>query len=71
MYENAEASFQKVLEIRKKILKNDHTDIAEVLNFIALSNRKLLKYDKALNYHNEALLVMSRNHYEIKPQCNE
>ena len=60
MYENAEASFQKVLEIRKNILKNDHTDIAEVLNFIALSNRKLLKYDKALNYHNEALLVMSR-----------
>ena len=60
MYKNAEKSFEEVLEIRKKILKTDHTDIAEVLNFIALSNRKLFKYDKALNYHNEALLVMSR-----------
>ena len=60
MYSNAEKSFKEVLEIRKKILKTDHTDIAEVLNFIALSNRKLLKYNKALNYHNEALLVMSR-----------
>ena len=60
MYKNAEKSFEEVLEIRKKILKTDHTDIAEALNFIALSNRKLLKYNKALNYHNEALLVMSR-----------
>ena len=60
MYNNAEKSFEEVLEIRKKILKTDHTDIAEALNFIALSNRKLLKYNKALNYHNEALLVMSR-----------
>ena len=27
------------------------------LNFIALSNRKLLKYDKALNYHNVKYFV--------------
>ena len=60
MYKDAEISFQEVLSIRKKILKEDHTDIAEALNFIALSNRKLQQYDTALNYHNEALLIMSR-----------
>jgi tetratricopeptide (TPR) repeat protein len=60
MYKDAEISFQEVLFIRKKILKEDHTDIAESLNFIALSNRKLQQYDTALNYHNEALLIMSR-----------
>ena len=45
MYKDAEISFQEVLFIRKKILKEDHTDIAESLNFIALSNRKLQQYD--------------------------
>mgnify|MGYP006204984667 CR=1 FL=1 len=59
-YTDSEKSFQEVLNIRKTTLENDHTDIAEALNFIALSNRKLLKYDRALNYHNKALLVMSR-----------
>ena len=59
-YTDAEKSFQEVFTIRKATLENDHSDIAEALNFIALSNRKLLKYDKALDYHNKALLVMSR-----------
>ena len=60
MYKDAEISFKEVLSIRKKTLKTDHTDIAEALNFIALSNRKLSNYEIALIYHNEALLIMSR-----------
>lgn len=60
MYKDAEISFQEVLSIRKKTLKTDHTDIAEALNFIALSNRQLSNYKIALIYHNEALLIMSR-----------
>lgn len=61
MYEEARNSFIEVLSIRKETLKEDHTDIAESLNYIALSNRKLLKYEIALNFHNEALLIMSRS----------
>ena len=60
MYKDAEISFKEVFSIRKKTLETDHTDIAEALNFIALSNRKLLNYEAALRYHNEALLIMSR-----------
>ena len=69
LYEDAEKSFIEVLDIRKKTLNQDHTDIAESLNYIALTNRKLLQYEAAINYHNEALLVMSRSITKSNPHA--
>ncbi len=69
MYEDAKKSFMEVLEIRKITLEPDHTDIAESLNYIALSNRKLFQYDEAINYHNKALLVMSRSITKSNPHA--
>ncbi len=62
-------SFEKSLKIRKKVLDEDHEDIAETLNYIALNNRKLKKYDQALEYHNEALLIMSRAITKTNPHA--
>ena len=45
----------KAIELSKKDFGKNHFYTATLI-----SNRKLLKYNKALNYHNEALLVMSR-----------
>ncbi|MFP6780032.1 MAG: tetratricopeptide repeat protein [Alphaproteobacteria bacterium] len=69
MYEEAKKSFIEVLNIRKITLNQDHTDIAESLNYIALTNRKLFKYDDAIIYHNEALLVMSRSITKSNPHA--
>ena len=69
MYEDAKKSFMEVLNIRKITLNQDHTDIAESLNYIALTNRKLLQYNEAINYHNEALLVMSRSITKSNPHA--
>ena len=44
-------------------------DIAEVLNYIALTNRKLSKYNQALEYHNDALLIMSRSITKSNPHA--
>ena len=41
-------SFKESLAIRKMVLETDHEDIAETLNYIALNNRKLNKYEKAI-----------------------
>jgi len=69
MYEDAKDSFVEVLNIRKTSLKEDHIDIAESLNYIALTNRKLYQYDDAISYHNEALLVMSRSITKSNPHA--
>ena len=69
MYEDAKKSFMEVLEIRKIALDPDHTDIAEALNYIALTNRKLHQYDTSIYYHNEALLVMSRSLTKSNPHA--
>jgi len=69
LYEDAKKSFLQSLEIRKITLDPDHTDIAEALNYIALTNRKLLLYNTAINYHNEALLVMSRSLTKSNPHA--
>ena len=50
MYEDAKDSFVEVLNIRKTSLNEDHIDIAESLNYIALTNRKLYQYDDAISY---------------------
>ena len=69
MYEDAKDSFVEVLNIRKTSLNEDHIDIAESLNYIALTNRKLYQYDDAISYHNEALLVMSRSITKSNPHA--
>ena len=69
LYEDAKKSFMEVLNIRKITLNQDHIDIAESLNYIALTNRKLLQYNEAINYHNEALLVMSRSITKSNPHA--
>ena len=69
LYEDSKISFQEALTIRKKVLKTDHEDIAETLNYIALTNRKLSKYNKALEYHNDALLIMSRSITKSNPHA--
>jgi len=69
LYEDSNISFKKALTIRKKVLKTDHEDIAETLNYIALTNRKLSKYNKALEYHNDALLIMSRSITKSNPHA--
>jgi len=69
LYEESKLSFIKALTIRKKVLETDHDDIAETLNYIALANRKLFNYNKALEYHNEALLIMSRSITKSNPHA--
>ena len=69
LYKDSKISFKKALTIRKKVLKTDHEDIAETLNYIALTNRKLSKYNKALEYHNDALLIMSRSITKSNPHA--
>ena len=69
MYKEAKKSFMEVLDIRKVTLDQDHTDIAESLNYIALTNRKLFQYDDAISYHNQALLVMSRSITKSNPHA--
>ena len=69
LYEDAKKSFIEVLNIRKIALDQDHTDIAEAINYIALTNRKLLQYKEAIHYHNEALLVMSRSITKSNPHA--
>ena len=51
------------------MLDIDHEDIEENLNYIALNNRKLNKFEEALNYHNEALLIMSRSIAKTNPHA--
>ena len=69
LFKDSELSFLKSLNIRKKVLDIDHEDIAETLNYIALNNRKLNKFEEALNYHNEALLIMSRSIAKTNPHA--
>ncbi len=69
LFKDSEVSFLKSLNIRKKVLDINHEDIAETLNYIALNNRKLNKFEEALNYHNEALLIMSRSIAKTNPHA--
>ena len=69
LYKDSELSFKESLTIRKKVLETDHEDIAETLNYIALNNRKLNQFEQAINYHNEALLIMSRSIAKTNPHA--
>ena len=60
LYKEAEISFRTSTQIRKKILDADSPEIAESTDLLAVSLRKQLFYDKAMEYHNEAILIITR-----------
>ena len=59
-YKDAEKSFRTSTSIRKEILEADDPAIAESTSSIAVSLRKQLFFIEAMEYHQEALLIMSR-----------
>ena len=55
----AELIFRDVYKIRKKLIDKNHPDIAEALNYLALSLRFQNKLDDAMLVHNKVLTMMS------------
>ena len=57
-YQKAEIQFREVLSIRNKLIDGYNPDIAEVLNYLALSLRKQNKLKDAMIEHNKVLNIM-------------
>ena len=55
----AELIFRDVYEIREELINNKHPDIAEALNYLALSLRFQNKLDDAIFVHNQVLTMMA------------
>ena len=55
----AELIFRDVHEIREKLINKNHPDIAEALNYLALSLRFQNKLDDAILVHNKVLNMMA------------
>ena len=58
-YQQAEMQFRDVINIRNKLIDAYHPDIAEPLNYLALSLRKQNKLKEAIEEHNKVLNIMS------------
>ena len=58
-FSEAEAQFRKVLEIRNILLENYNPDVAEALDYLALSLRFQNKLDDAILVHNKVLNMMA------------
>ena len=58
-YKQAEMQFRDVINIRNKLIDAYHPDIAEPLNYLALSLRKQNKLKEAIEEHNKVLNIMS------------
>ena len=58
-YQKAEIQFREVLSIRNKLIDGYNPDIAEALNYLALSLRKQNKLKDAITEHNKVLNIMS------------
>ena len=58
-YKDAEMQFREVLVIRKSLIDNYNPDVAEALNYLALSLRKQNKLKEAITEHNKVLNIMS------------
>ncbi len=54
----AELVLREVYEVREKIIKVNHPDIADALNYLALSLRFQSKLDEAILIHNKTLTIM-------------
>ena len=57
-YQKAEIQFREVLSIRYKLIDGYNPDIAEALNYLALSLRKQNKLEEAIIEHNKVLNIM-------------
>ena len=55
----AELIFRDVYKIREELINKNHPDIAEVLNYLALSLRFQNKLDDAIIEHNKVLTMMA------------
>ena len=55
----AELIFRDVYKIRKELINKNHPDIAEALNYLALSLRFQNKLDDAISVHNQVLTMMA------------
>ena len=55
----AELIFIEVHKIREKLIKKNHPDIAEALNYLALSLRFQNKLNDAISVHNKVLSMMA------------
>ena len=55
----AELIFRDVYKIRKELINKNHPDIAEALNYLALSLRFQNKLDDAILVHNKVLTMMA------------
>ena len=51
--------FREVLLKRKSLMDNYNPDVAEALNYLALSLRKQNKLKEAITEHNKVLNIMS------------
>ena len=58
-YKDAEMQFREVLVIRKSLIDNYNPEVAEALNYLALSLRKQNKLKEAITEHNKVLNIMS------------
>ena len=55
----AELIFIEVHKIREELIKKNHPDIAEALNYLALSLRFQNKLDDSISVHNQVLTMMA------------
>ena len=55
----AELIFRDVYKIREELINKNHPDIAEVLNYLALSLRFQNKLNDAISVHNKVLSMMA------------
>ncbi len=58
-YYKAELMFRYVYKIREELINKNHPDIAEALNYLALSLRFQNKLDDAIIVHNKVLNMMA------------
>ena len=58
-FNKAELKFRDVHKIREELINKNHPDIAEALNYLALSLRFQNKLDDAILVHNKVLTMMA------------
>ena len=57
-FDDAEKAFRKVVKIREKLIVDYNPDLAEALNYLALTLRKQGKLEVAMNEHEKVLTIM-------------
>jgi len=57
-FKKSEVLFKEVIKIRKSLIEKANPDLAEALNYLALSLREQNKLDEAISIHNQVLTIM-------------